>query len=134
MVGEGPGDLVTCDDIGRQRVDTLGVVLICPHCEQQTVSIVFLANALTSSLGTRKSIEILSWALPPVWLPSVYLMALHATRSPSLPPSIFAKHIIDTLTDARGTVRREAPIDTELVLGTSLLERVKISTTATAQH
>ena len=109
---------------------------VCVHlCVCACVSVLVCGRVCACvSLGTRKSIEILSWALPPVWLPSVYLMALHVTRSPSLPPSIFAKHITDTLTDARGTVRREAPVDTELVLGTSLLERVKISSTATAQH
>ena len=52
---------------------------LCPRCcEQQTVPIVCLANALTSSLwmdSTKKDIEILRWAQSPMCLPSVYLMS-----------------------------------------------------------
>ena len=112
---------------GRHKTEGIGggvqllFRLIRPwRCKQQTVLIVYLANVLTFSIwtdSTRKGIEILRWALPPMslslvpsptlvlqateswawdWergymsLPSVYLMPAHVTRSPRPSPTAFA--------------------------------------------
>ena len=87
---------------GRQVVDTQKAVpnryntcfaSICPRrCEQRTVLIVCLVNALTSSLwtdSTRHNVEILHWAPPSMCLPCVYLMEPHVTRSPRPSPTVF---------------------------------------------
>ena len=87
---------------GRQMVDTRGAVpnryntcfmLIRPwRCEQLTVPIVCLTNALISSHwmdSTTQDVENLRWAPPSVCLQCVYLMASHVTRSPRPSPAVF---------------------------------------------
>ena len=80
---------------GRHIVNTWGAVItpvlhlsIPGVVKKRMVLVICLANALTSSLWTdsTKDIEIICWALPPVCLPSVYLMAVHLTRSPRPSP------------------------------------------------
>lgn len=81
MEGEGLGDLVACDDVRRQTIDTLGAVPYCNNFHfastcpwwnnEQYCSC--LANALASIpwMNITKVLQILHWTLPPcVYLPT----------------------------------------------------------------
>jgi len=90
---EGLGDLVTTS--GRQMVvDTQGAVpdkgsrspfLYVSHRVRSQEHLQGSINTVhcLESQGTGR------WPLPPVCLPSVYLMSLHVTKSPRPSPSVF---------------------------------------------
>ena len=86
-VGEGLGDLVTCNDI-RYTDDRHTV-----RCPTKNVEVILVLTSRASRMlerSQRQTINSSLFTMPSVCLPSAYLTSLHVTRYPSPSLAIFA--------------------------------------------